>query len=144
MTCATSCPFAENWYCTTCSLGVVALERLSSSSRSSRVRDARAVRAIRIQSNRGSGEVADLAAMCGKYRVRDGWPEAAPSRHYCTEILQGAVTLRRTTPAAHPLPSTVHHLPSAVMPPVIVARESGVLRLTLNRPEVLNSFTREL
>jgi 2-(1,2-epoxy-1,2-dihydrophenyl)acetyl-CoA isomerase len=30
------------------------------------------------------------------------------------------------------------------MPPVIVAREAGVLRLTLNRPEVLNSFTREL
>lgn len=30
------------------------------------------------------------------------------------------------------------------MPPVIVAHDSGVLRLTLNRPEVLNSFTREL
>ena len=30
------------------------------------------------------------------------------------------------------------------MPPLLVARESGVLRLTLNRPEVLNSFTREL
>ncbi len=30
------------------------------------------------------------------------------------------------------------------MPPLIVAHESGVLRLTLNRPEVLNSFTREL
>lgn len=30
------------------------------------------------------------------------------------------------------------------MPPLIVAHESGVARLTLNRPEVLNSFTREL
>ncbi|MFA6167939.1 MAG: 2-(1,2-epoxy-1,2-dihydrophenyl)acetyl-CoA isomerase PaaG [Gemmatimonadaceae bacterium] len=30
------------------------------------------------------------------------------------------------------------------MPPLLVARESGVLRLTLNRPDVLNSFTREL
>ncbi len=30
------------------------------------------------------------------------------------------------------------------MPPLVVARESGVLRLTLNRPDVLNSFTREL
>ena len=29
------------------------------------------------------------------------------------------------------------------MPPLIVARDSAVLRLTLNRPEVLNSFTRE-
>ncbi len=30
------------------------------------------------------------------------------------------------------------------MPPLLVAHGSGVLRLTLNRPEVLNSFTREL
>ena len=29
------------------------------------------------------------------------------------------------------------------MPPLIVAHDSAVLRLTLNRPEVLNSFTRE-
>ncbi len=30
------------------------------------------------------------------------------------------------------------------MPPLVVTHDSGVLRLTLNRPEVLNSFTREL
>ena len=30
------------------------------------------------------------------------------------------------------------------MPPLVVAHDSGVARLTLNRPEVLNSFTREL
>ena len=30
------------------------------------------------------------------------------------------------------------------MPPLIVAVESGVARLTLNRPDVLNSFTRDL
>ncbi|MHB0964415.1 MAG: 2-(1,2-epoxy-1,2-dihydrophenyl)acetyl-CoA isomerase PaaG [Gemmatimonadaceae bacterium] len=30
------------------------------------------------------------------------------------------------------------------MPPLVVAHDSGVLRLTLNRPDVLNSFTREL
>ncbi len=30
------------------------------------------------------------------------------------------------------------------MPPLLLARESGVLRLTLNRPDVLNSVTREL
>jgi 2-(1,2-epoxy-1,2-dihydrophenyl)acetyl-CoA isomerase len=30
------------------------------------------------------------------------------------------------------------------MPPLIVAHDAGVLRLTLNRPDVLNSFTRDL
>ncbi len=30
------------------------------------------------------------------------------------------------------------------MPPLLVTRDCGVLRLTLNRPDVLNSFTREL
>lgn len=30
------------------------------------------------------------------------------------------------------------------MPPILASHDSGVLRLTLNRPDVLNSFTREL